>query len=750
LIKRLHIILQYQTQINPHFTTNMINHPSSLLLTAPLSSTKFLITADSSASSSSSESGVRIAAAGRFSRDTEEIRCSGNPHRGNRAFHYQQTHSQSKIGPTTVQFIEHDVENEVLPSSPFLRNVLPSPTGVTTLFARHEIITSAEPLGVGGFSLVFGVVGFCFDPVISHKLSKRQNQQRLGYQQLCLESNREWQARSPLLRRTKYAFALKHLKPQLLSEWCHGITTRDHPVFKGKDEKRRRFLYAASDLVVESMYLERLSEHPSIITLRGLPFEGYRAFRHGTADGFFLLMDCMDEGTLEDLIHHPTPSDVRLTFEEHIRHLTDLAGALEHLHSHNIVFRDLKPQNIGFTTCRVSQVKKIQLFDFGLARELPDGTQDETFEMSGVGTRRYQAPEIVLNGRYNSKIDVYSLALVMWEMITKQRPYPTYDESAHALYVCQRGERPKIQLPTNCSCSEWQDLFDRMWCASIQQRLSMTQVVLVLKDIAENGRVKETSSQVSLQNTTQPLSPMFRSLKCMPDSPTSVALTTAIEHWPRPQMLMGMTSDSKPSAVETDAIGRKASPGGFKTASLLLNAMSPPRTSPALPLPPMPLAPKLRLGMPFQSDNMLPSDAIRGTCSGRSSILSASISLDSDQIECFGNNQQPKDPTAEMVGDNESIDSESVRQMTMDDGSGSTGSDGAASICFLSESLGSMGVTVKSGEIASVFRCNGQSFSWGRRSVASLMAQVTFDALQDDKYDSLLGIEVVCDQPGFS
>ena len=67
----------------------------------------------------------------------------------------------------------------------------------------------------------------------------------------------------------------------------------------------------------------------------------------------------------------------------------------------------------------------MKIFDFGLARVMPDGCPyTDTFLMSGAGSPRYMAPEcLVLSEAYNMKADVYSFAIILWEMLSASRPY---------------------------------------------------------------------------------------------------------------------------------------------------------------------------------------------------------------------------------------------------------------------------------------------------------------------------------------
>ena len=102
-------------------------------------------------------------------------------------------------------------------------------------------------------------------------------------------------------------------------------------------------------------------------------------------------------------------------------YIAEVICALECLHSHNIIFRDLKPDNVGFDVRG-----DVKIFDFGLSRVMPSdcNTYDEVFEMSGAGSPRYMAPEVMGEyPRYNLKADVYTYSILMWEILALKKPY---------------------------------------------------------------------------------------------------------------------------------------------------------------------------------------------------------------------------------------------------------------------------------------------------------------------------------------
>ncbi|OEU08508.1 kinase-like protein, partial [Fragilariopsis cylindrus CCMP1102] len=113
-----------------------------------------------------------------------------------------------------------------------------------------------------------------------------------------------------------------------------------------------------------------------------------------------------------------------------------LASALECVPSRNIIYRDLKPTNIGFTCDRT-----LNLFDFGLACELIPSKQ----KAAGIiGTIRYMTPEVCLGQEYDCDCDIYCYAIVCYELWTQCLPYETLIPELYQAYVCRRrrGYRP--------------------------------------------------------------------------------------------------------------------------------------------------------------------------------------------------------------------------------------------------------------------------------------------------------------------
>ena len=100
------------------------------------------------------------------------------------------------------------------------------------------------------------------------------------------------------------------------------------------------------------------------------------------------------------------------------------------------MFRDLKPDNIGFSHDNI-----IKLFDFGFARELKQSERLKTdmYLISFAGSRRYMSPEVLSCKPHGLPADVFGFTLVAWEMIHLEKPFKS-------LNVCNVGRHKRQML----------------------------------------------------------------------------------------------------------------------------------------------------------------------------------------------------------------------------------------------------------------------------------------------------------------
>jgi serine/threonine-protein kinase len=131
----------------------------------------------------------------------------------------------------------------------------------------------------------------------------------------------------------------------------------------------------------------------------------------GEGEQPYLLMEFVTGGSLSRHI-----DDDVITPGDSVRIAVKVAGALEHAHKKDVVHRDIKPQNILLT-----EEGDPKIVDFGIARRTDRKTRTTAHE--GIGSPAYMSPEQAGKGRVDHRTDIYSLGVVLYEMLTGQPPF---------------------------------------------------------------------------------------------------------------------------------------------------------------------------------------------------------------------------------------------------------------------------------------------------------------------------------------
>ena len=153
----------------------------------------------------------------------------------------------------------------------------------------------------------------------------------------------------------------------------------------------------------EAQAVSKLS-HPNILPLIEFGEENQT---------LYLVMPLAREGTLRDLLkQHQGP----LALDEAVPMFVQLCDAVQYAHEEGIIHRDIKPQNV-----LLQRRAHVLLADFGIARDTNE-TQQMTATGAGIGTVEYMAPEQAI-GQADIRSDIYSLGIVLYQMITGSVPY---------------------------------------------------------------------------------------------------------------------------------------------------------------------------------------------------------------------------------------------------------------------------------------------------------------------------------------
>ncbi|ERM94570.1 hypothetical protein AMTRI_Chr04g253610 [Amborella trichopoda] len=161
----------------------------------------------------------------------------------------------------------------------------------------------------------------------------------------------------------------------------------------------------------------------------------------------------------------------------------DIARGMAYLHNEPnvIIHRDLKPRNVLLVN---SSADHLKVGDFGLSKLIKVQNSHDVYKMTGeTGSYRYMAPEVFKHRKYDKKVDVFSFAMIVYEMLEGDPPFANYEPYEAAKYVSE-GRRPLFRAKGYIT--ELRELTEKCWAADMNQRPSFLEILKQLEKIKDN------------------------------------------------------------------------------------------------------------------------------------------------------------------------------------------------------------------------------------------------------------------------
>ncbi len=240
----------------------------------------------------------------------------------------------------------------------------------------------------------------------------------------------------------------------------HNITNEEYAL-KVIDKKKLKQMYGETDIMKNEINIQSKLIHENIIRL-------YNVYED--ENSINLILEYAKNGNLYELLSQPENKkglDEQRAFDYFIQ----VVNAVYYLHQNNIIHRDIKPENI-----LIGKKGLLKLCDFGWAKELTLENRS-TF----CGTVEYMAPEIFGSENYDFGVDIWSLGILLYEMVIGHSPFKAKNMKSVILNI--KSHDLTYEKPLSHEC---RNLIEKILNINPQKRLK-------IKDILEHPFVKKYS-----------------------------------------------------------------------------------------------------------------------------------------------------------------------------------------------------------------------------------------------------------------
>ncbi len=228
-----------------------------------------------------------------------------------------------------------------------------------------------------------------------------------------------------------------------------------------EDEEFRRRFHSESQAVA-------MLSHPNIVSI-------YDVSRSVSED--YIVMELIDGITLKQYMEKKGV----LNWKETLHFAIQIAKALEHAHGRGIVHRDIKPHNV-----MVLKNGSVKVTDFGIARMMSKGN---TLTKEALGSVHYISPEQAKGGRVDRRSDIYSLGVVMYEMMSGRPPYDGESPVAIAIKHINGGAVMPSTLNPNIPGGLEQIIMKAMGLEPAKRFDSATQMLKDMDEFRKNPAI---------------------------------------------------------------------------------------------------------------------------------------------------------------------------------------------------------------------------------------------------------------------
>lgn len=217
----------------------------------------------------------------------------------------------------------------------------------------------------------------------------------------------------------------------------------------------------------EVQALQKL-HHPNIIRLLGSVY-------HPSPLTFCLVLEYCDAGDLSVALQKCTPRN----FFFHVA--SSISKGMSYLHNKGVIHRDIKPGNILLEGTVSSGNFSVKITDFGVATESASGVgEDNTAE---TGTYRWMPPEVIRHEKYSQTADVYSSAVLFWQLLSRESPFANMSQIEAAAAVAMNDARPPFPPGVPSSI---QSLIENCWRKDPDGRPSFDKILGDLEIISNS------------------------------------------------------------------------------------------------------------------------------------------------------------------------------------------------------------------------------------------------------------------------